>query len=110
MSLKMSQMRRVCSILSVALLFFQSTFSQYHFGALDDYLQKNQKALGGEFAVLIYKDGKVVYQKAIGEFNAKTQVPIGAAGNWLTAALVMTFVDQGKLSLDDPVSQYLPEF
>jgi CubicO group peptidase (beta-lactamase class C family) len=106
----MITMRRVCSILAVILLFFQSTLGQLNPVALDDYFQKNQKALGGEFAALIYKDGKIVYQKIMGEFNAKTQVPIATAGNWLTAALVMIFVDQGKLSLDDPVSKYLPEF
>lgn len=110
MSPEMPTMRRVCSIIAVILLFFQSTFSQYNLGALDDYFQRNQKALGGEVAALIYKDGKIIYQKTMGEFNAKTQVPIGMAGNWLTAALVMIFVDQGKLSLDDPVSKYLPEF
>ena len=110
MSPKTSRMRRVCSIPVFFLLFFQHSFSQYNFSALDDYLQKNQKALGGGAIALIYKDGKLIYQKPMGEFNAKTQVPIGMAGNWLTAALVMTFVDQGKLSLDDRVSEYLPEF
>ena len=59
---------------------------------------------------MVYKDGKTVYQKTMGEFNAKTQAPIAAAGNWLTAALVMVFVDQGKVSLDDPVSKYIPSF
>ncbi len=28
----------------------------------------------------------------------------------MTAALVMTFVDEGKLSLDDKVTQYIPMF
>lgn len=110
MSPGMILLRRVCSILTILLLFLQSTFGQYNLSALDDYLQKNQKALGGKFAVLVYSDGKIVYQKLMGEFNAKTQAPIANAGNWLTAALVMTFVDQGKLSLDDPVSKYLPAF
>ena len=46
----------------------------------------------------------------MGKFNAKTQQPIGAASQWLTAALVMTFVQDGKISLDDKVSDYLPVF
>ncbi|MGZ5134402.1 MAG: serine hydrolase domain-containing protein [Flavitalea sp.] len=105
-----TMIRRVCSIITMVLLFLQSAFGQYNLAPLDDYLQKNQKALGNKFAVLVFKDGKIVYQKVAGEFTAKTQTPISASGNWLTAALVMSFVDQGKLSLDDPVSQYLPEF
>jgi CubicO group peptidase (beta-lactamase class C family) len=110
MSLSTITLRRVYSILAILLLFLQSVHSQYNLTALDDYFQRNQKGLGNKFAVLVYKDGKVVYQKIMGEFNAKTQAPIAASGNWLTAALVMTFVDQGKLSLDDPVIKYLPVF
>ena len=110
MSHTMASIRLLYSILTIILLFFQPVFAQHSFSALDDYLQKNQKALGGKFATLIYQNGKVIYQKTMGEFNAKTQAPIANAGNWLTAALVMVFVDQGKLSLEDPVSKYIPEF
>jgi CubicO group peptidase (beta-lactamase class C family) len=60
---------------------------------------------------LVYHDGKLQHTKAIGnDFNAKSQAPVGALSQWLTAALVMTFVDQGKLSLGDKVSQYLPVY
>lgn len=110
MSFNMQRMRLVCSMVAILLLFLQSLNAQYNLTTLDDYLQKNQKGLGNKFAVLVYKDGKIAYQKVMGEFNVKTQVPVAGASNWLTAALVMTFVDQGKLSLDDPVSKYLPIF
>jgi CubicO group peptidase (beta-lactamase class C family) len=40
----------------------------------------------------------------------EVQQPLGAASRWLTIALVMTFVDEGKLSLDDRVSTYIPVF
>jgi CubicO group peptidase (beta-lactamase class C family) len=103
-------MRLVFSIGAFILLFLQPVTAQYDLTALDGHFQRNQKALGNKFAVLVYKDGKIAYQKVVGEFNLKTQAPIGGAANWLTAALVMTFVDQGKLSLDDPVSKYLPVF
>lgn len=92
------------------LLLFQFVNAQFDFGALDQYLQKNQKQLGNNVVALVWKDGKLVYQKELGEFNAKTQAPIGASSQWLTAALVMTFVDQGKLDLDEPVNTYLPIF
>jgi CubicO group peptidase (beta-lactamase class C family) len=93
----------------VFLLFFQSVFAQYDFSAIDSRLEAEKKQLEGHVVALIYKDGKLIYQKAIGtDFNAKTQAPIASASQWLTAALVMTFVDQGKLSLDDKVSKYIP--
>lgn len=81
------------------------------FPDIDKKLDDSKKELGGFVSALVWKDGKIIYQKSIGiDFNMKTQVPISHASQWLTAALVMTFVDQGKLSLGDKVSTYLPFF
>jgi hypothetical protein len=90
------------------MLLFQSGYSQTSFSELDQLLLKNQKMLGGNVVALVWKDGKMVYQKEMGEFNAKTQAPIASSSKWLTAALVMHFVDQGKLKLDDPIVKYIP--
>ena len=84
--------------------------SQYNFSATDKFLEANAKTLGNNLVALIYKDGKIIYQKEIGDFNIKIRAPIASASKWLTAALVMTFVDEGKLSLDDKVSTFLPIF
>ncbi len=84
--------------------------SQPNFSEVDKLLADNQKALGSNLVTLIYKDGKIVYQKEIGEFTAKSKAPIASCSKWFTAALVMTFVDEGKISLDDKVSTYLPIF
>jgi CubicO group peptidase (beta-lactamase class C family) len=85
--------------------------SPYNFDALDQLFKQNQKELGANYVALVWKDEKIVYQKqATLDFNAKAQVPIANAGNWLTAALVMTYVDEGKISLDDKVSKYIPIF
>lgn len=110
MSLKINRICLNCSFLVALLLFFQFSHAQ-DFAQVDALLQKNQKTLlGNNATVLIYKDGKVIHQKDLGEFNAKTQTPIGNSSQWLTAALVMQFVDEGKLELDDPVVKYLPIF
>jgi CubicO group peptidase (beta-lactamase class C family) len=37
-------------------------------------------------------------------------MPIASASKWLTSATLMTFVDEGRLALDDPVSRHLPAF
>lgn len=110
MSLKMNPICLSCSILSVFLLFFQFSFAQSDFSRADALLQKNQKSLGNGVVALIYKDGKVIHSKELGEFNAKTPAPIANCSKWLTAALVMIFVDEGKIQLDDPVNKYLPIF
>jgi CubicO group peptidase (beta-lactamase class C family) len=75
---------------------------------VDAFLKTNKKALGAA-AVVVYKDDKVVFTTTNNDFfNAKTQAPIPGASKWFTAALVLTFVDEGKIKLDDPVSKYLP--
>src|SRR5512138_1736997 len=73
MSLKINRICLNCSILIPFLLIFQVAFAQSDFGDVDALLQRNQKTLGNEVVALIYKDGKIVHQKELGEFNAKTQ-------------------------------------
>ncbi|MCY7421077.1 MAG: beta-lactamase family protein [Chitinophagaceae bacterium] len=70
----------------------------------------NKDKLVKESVLLVYKDGKIIYKKELGTMNMKTKQSIGAASQWLTTALVMTFVQEGKLSLNDKVSDYLPVF
>ncbi len=99
------------STVLIFMLFFQSLMAQPDFSEVDRKLEAAKKPLGDKVVVLIYKDGKIIYQKMIGtEFNPKTQAPIASSSKWLTAALVMSFVDQGKLSLDDKISKFIPVF
>ncbi len=98
------------SVVLILLLFFQLSKGQPNFSELDRKLESAKKELGGNAVALIYKDGKIIYQKYLGEFNSKTQAPIASCSKWLTAALIMNFVDQGKLSLNDKVSKFLPIF
>jgi CubicO group peptidase (beta-lactamase class C family) len=59
---------------------------------------------------MVASSDSILYKKELGEFNSKTQAPIASCSKWLTAALVMQFVDEGKISLDDPVVKYIPVF
>ena len=98
------------SILLLFLLIWLQGFNQFNFSDVDDLLQKNQKAFGNNVVTLVYKDS-IIYKKEIGEyFNAKTQAPIAGASKWLATAVIMTFVDQGKLKLDDPITKYIPGY
>lgn len=91
------------------LLFLQPVTAQYNWGDLDAQLEAKQKILGTDFVIMVWKGDSLVYKKERGTFNAKTQAPIASCSKWLTAALVMQFVDEGKISLDDKVSTYIPE-
>jgi hypothetical protein len=61
-------------------------------------------------AVLIAKDNQVIYEKCFGDHTPDTQELIASSGKWLAAATIMSLVDEGKLSLDDHPSGFLPEF
>lgn len=106
--------------------------AQNNFSKLDDWLANNVSEMGGRTILMVYKDGKIIYshaeneltarQKRVGKFIAKrqgreanledytpaTKQPIASCSKWLSAALVMTFVDEGKLKLTDTVGKWLP--
>jgi CubicO group peptidase (beta-lactamase class C family) len=81
----------------------------YDFTTVDNILERAAPGFGG-CALLLIKDDKVVYRKSFGRYEADKVVPIASASKWLSGALIMTLVDDGKLSLDDTVSKYIPEF
>jgi len=83
---------------------------QYNFSGLDKFFIGQKKSFGNDFAALIYKDGKIIYQKETEEFKIKSKAMVSGSSQWLTAALVMTFVDEGIITLDDRISTYLPIF
>lgn len=74
----------------------------------------------GEFSgvVSFEQNGKVVYQKAVGQANRQfsiantltTKFRICSVTKQFTAVLVMQLVEAGKVDLDKAVADYLPEF
>ena len=96
------------SAVLVFLLLLQAVKAQYNFGELDKKLGEYQQQLGGNVVTLIYKDSQVIYKKELGDFKANTVAPIASCSKWLTAALVMTFVDEGKLSLEPRSDEFWP--
>jgi CubicO group peptidase (beta-lactamase class C family) len=98
------------SSLVIFLLFFQFGNAQYDFGGVNSKFLQYEKESGGKLTIMIYKDGKTLYSKSSTDFLPNTQAPVGHSSEWLTTALVMALVDEGKLSLDDKISKYLPIF
>ncbi len=93
----------------VLLLLLQTGYTQLDTTRLNSLLEKEKVHFGGKLVILVWKDS-VVYQKGTGEHTITTQGPLGCSSAWLTAALTMTFVDQGKIALEDKVSKYLPVY
>jgi CubicO group peptidase (beta-lactamase class C family) len=88
------------------------------FDPIDDYVRARLHDLRVPGAALgIVKDGEVVHLQTFGsaddDGNAVTvQTPfkIGSMSKSFTALAIMQLVDAGKIQLDAPVQQYLPEF
>ena len=59
---------------------------------------------------IVMRDGTQLFRVDVGKIDSTTQYPIASSSKWMTAALVMTVVDEGKLSLDEPISKVLPVF
>ena len=53
---------------------------------------------------------KVIFQQSFGSYSVETTAYIASAGKWLAAATLAAVVDEGKLSWEDKVVKWLPEF
>jgi D-alanyl-D-alanine carboxypeptidase len=68
-------------------------------------------------SIAIVKDGHIAYLQAYGlarlsppmDATPQMQYPVGSISKQFTAAAVLMMAQEGKLTLDDPVSKYLPE-
>jgi CubicO group peptidase (beta-lactamase class C family) len=98
------------TVIAALLLIFQPAKSQNKWADLDDILQQKQQLLGKDLVMLVANKDTIIYKKELGDFKSKTPAPIASASKWLTAALIMILVDEGKISLDDYVVNYIPEF
>jgi len=56
------------------------------------------------------KDGITLCESYFGDYNENTVVPLISAAKWISAATILRLVDEGLLSLDDPVSKHLDYF
>src|SRR3981189_2180670 len=95
------------------------TFSRPKLERVGDYI-RNEIATGKipGAIILIQQHGKPVYFESLGMRNVATKLPMTAdtifrlysMSKPVTSVAAMMLVEEGKLSLDDPVSKYLPAF
>jgi CubicO group peptidase (beta-lactamase class C family) len=72
----------------------------------------------GSATAAIMVDGRLVYAEGFGMADREKSIPVDAATRFnigsiskmYVAAAIMQLVDDGKVSLDQPVTDYLPEF
>src|SRR5690242_5366232 len=59
--------------------------------------------------VAVVKDGALAYSHVYGDARVGIRYPIASNSKQLVAAAALMLVEDGKLSLDDPVAKYLPD-
>ena len=108
-------MRNGFLLLMIFLLFFEMSAQT---DAVDGYLMKQmQKNHIPAISVAIVRNGKITKLKSYGVANIEVDVAatpdsafqIASTTKPFTGVLLMRLVEQGKLSLDDPITKYIPE-
>jgi CubicO group peptidase (beta-lactamase class C family) len=85
---------------------------------LDQYMQAQMNVKGFNGVVLVMQHDKILLKKAYGpadrEWNiqntANTKFRIGSITKQFTASCILQLIEQGKLSLDDKLSKFIPGF
>lgn len=66
-----------------------------------------ERSLAAAALVVLDRNG-ILFERSAGTIGLDRPVPIASASKWLSAALVMTLVDEGRLTLDTTVGTVLP--
>jgi CubicO group peptidase (beta-lactamase class C family) len=108
-----------CALLLVAFLFSSSALAADKFAAVPEALQQlvNSNEIPGAVALVATKD-KVLHLSAVGQSDLATGRKlkpndifwIASMSKPMTSVAIALLADDGKLSFDDPVEKYLPEF
>ncbi|MBK7936107.1 MAG: serine hydrolase [Lewinellaceae bacterium] len=93
-------------------------FSQHADAEFDRLLQETFKPGRPGVAVQIVQNGKVLYRKALGMANLELDIPmtpdhvfrIGSVSKQFTAAAILQLMEQGKLSLQDEITKFIPDY
>ena len=83
---------------------------------LDQYLTSLEKHDKVMLSLALFKDGEPIYQRAIGyaateteqKADINTQYRIGSITKVFTAVLIFQLIEEGKLTLNTPLSEYYP--
>jgi CubicO group peptidase (beta-lactamase class C family) len=89
----------------------QAGFSHDRLNRINTVMQEHVSAgdLNGASG-LIARNGKVIFRETWGTYKPDTIVRMYSMTKAITGVAAMILYEQGKFSLSDPVSKYLPEF
>jgi CubicO group peptidase (beta-lactamase class C family) len=85
---------------------------------IDSIMNQNFKVDAPGAALLVAKDGEIIYKKAFGKASLELNVPmktdmvfqIGSITKQFTAIAILKLLELGKLSLEDDIKKYIPDY
>ena len=85
---------------------------------IDNFVQESYKPAEPGVAVIVVRDGGIIFRKGQGIANLELEVPIepdmvfrlGSLTKQFTAVAILMLAEQGKLTLDDSISKFLPDY
>lgn len=115
----MSRFKLTLALAAIFTLAISTLKAQMAPAAVDSLVERTLKTFDVPgIAVAIVKDGKIVYEKGYGvrslarggKVDEHTLFGIASNSKAFTAAAIGILSDEGKLKLDDKVTDYIPEF
>lgn len=94
------------------------SLSQAQAPSIDSLMQVIVERTEFSGTVLVADQGEILYHEAFGLANREWNVPnttdsrykLASLGKQFTALLILQLADEGKLSIDDPLVKYIPEY
>jgi len=85
---------------------------------IDAVMQELHRTRGFNGNVLVARHGKIIYENAIGwadylhrkELNINSQFELASITKTITGTAILMLMEQGKLSLNDDVKKFFPDF
>ncbi|WP_158827280.1 serine hydrolase domain-containing protein [Mucilaginibacter lacusdianchii] len=111
-------MKRHITIIILLLLTCLAVKAQNNHTKFDNLLNAYVAVHQFNGSALIIQDGKKVYEKSFGYQNAATKslitknsvFPIGSLTKPFTALIILKLAEEKKLSVNDPISKYIPDY
>ncbi|HEX5153081.1 MAG TPA: serine hydrolase domain-containing protein [Parafilimonas sp.] len=106
------------SLFPLTVIFGQSKQDKQTVKLIDELISKRLDKISPGCAVLISKNGQILYNKAFGIADIELNVPtqpnmvfrIGSITKQFTAVAILQLVEQGKLSLKDSLQKFVTDF
>jgi len=85
---------------------------------IDAFMQELHRTRGFNGNVLVAKHGKIIYEKAIGwadylhrdSLKIGSQFELASVTKTMTSTAILQLIERGKLTLDDNVKKFFPDF